>query len=286
MNTVTLVPIGGLGNRIRVIESGIRLAKKFNSKLKVIWFKDYGMGCRFDRLFCPVDDDNIQVKDASFMDYIYDRPRLKNLYLPYITEKILFNHCISEKQSSFYYNKYNNYEEIAKKKNIYIASFMPFYLSQENDYYHVFKPIPELQTKIEKETNLFSNNTIGIQIRRADNSVSIELSPTDLFIEKMYSEKDALFYLATDSNEEKTKLSQLFKERILYKDNILERKSEQGIQHALIEMFILSKTRKIYGSVESSFGEVASLIGKVEYESLDKRFINGKNRHQELVFYR
>ena len=72
----------------------------------------------------------------------------------------------------------------------------------------------------------------------------------------------------------------------MFKDNISGRGCERGIQQALIEMFILSKTKKIYGSVEGSFGEVASLIGKVEYESIDKRFLDGKSSHQELVFYK
>jgi len=270
MNKITLIPIGGLGNRIRVIESSIRLSREINSTLRIIWFKDQGMGCRFDRLFCPIDDDMIQVREASFKDYIYDRPRLKNLYLPFLAEKILFDDCIYEKESCFH-NESLNYKAIAKNKNIYIASFMPFYVNENNSHYSMFRPIPELQARIEKETELFSNNTIGIQIRRGDNSTSTKLSPTALFIEKMNLEKDALFYLTTDSDKEKETLSKLFEGRILFQHNTTIRSSEQGIQQALVEMFTLSKTKKIYGSFHSSFGEVASLIGNIEFEILSTK---------------
>ena len=270
MKKITLIPVGGLGNRMRVIESGIRLSKEGHSKLKIIWFRDADLKCRFDHLFCPIEDDIIQVKEASLKDYIYDRPRLKNLFFPFLTEKILFDHCIYEKQSCFNNDKIN-YRAIAEKKNIYIASFMPFYVNRKDNFYRMFNPIPELQAKIEKETALFSNNTIGVQIRRGDNSTSTELSPTALFVEKMNQEKDALFYLTTDSDKEKETLSKLFEGRILFQNNTSERHSEQGMQQALVEMFTLSKTKKIYGSFHSSFGEVASLIGNVEFDILSTK---------------
>ena len=267
MGEITLIPVGGLANRIRVIESGIRLSKETNSRLKVIWYKDNGIGCRFEKLFRPFDDDMIEIKEASCKDFIYDRPRLKNLYFPYITEKLLFDHCIYEKQSCFN-NEDIDYKTIAKNKKIYIATFMPFYLNTDKDYYHLFKPIPEIQMQIKKISGNFPENIIGIQIRRGDNWVSMKLSPTDLFIEKMNQEKDAAFYLATDSDEEKEKLAQLFGKRILFLNNTADRTTEKGIQEALVEMFLLSKTKKIYGSVHSSFGQIASRIGKNEFELL------------------
>ena len=270
MKTITLVPVGGLGNRIRVIESGIRLAKVVNSMLKIIWFKDKGMGSRYDQLFCPIADENIQVIDALFTDFFYDRPRLKNFFLPYFSEKLLFDFCLYEKQTCNQL-KIIDYEDISINKNIYIASFVPFYVNHKNNYYDLFKPIPELQEKIDKVVELFTCNTVGVQIRRGDNTTSTELSPTSLFIDKMNTEKDSLFYLATDSNEVKENLTNLFHERVLYQNCLLDRRSKQGIQQALIELFILSKTKKIYGSYYSSFGEVAALIGKTDFEILSTK---------------
>lgn len=39
---ITLVPSGGLGNRMRAIASGIALAEAANTPLRIVWFQDWG----------------------------------------------------------------------------------------------------------------------------------------------------------------------------------------------------------------------------------------------------
>ena len=48
---ITLIPVGGLANRMRAIESAIALSKNNEQPLKIIWFKDWGMGCTYHELF-------------------------------------------------------------------------------------------------------------------------------------------------------------------------------------------------------------------------------------------
>ena len=48
---ILLVPVGGLANRMKAIDSAIKLSRKANSELHIIWFKDRGLNCRFDQLF-------------------------------------------------------------------------------------------------------------------------------------------------------------------------------------------------------------------------------------------
>lgn len=50
-------PCGGLCNRMRVIASGLNLAKQYNEKIKVIWRLDKGLNCRFEDIFEPVLDE-------------------------------------------------------------------------------------------------------------------------------------------------------------------------------------------------------------------------------------
>ena len=47
---LTLIPIGGLANRLRSIASGVALARDYGQTLHIYWFKDAGLNCRFDDL--------------------------------------------------------------------------------------------------------------------------------------------------------------------------------------------------------------------------------------------
>lgn len=72
---ILLVPVGGLANRMKAIDSAIKLSRKTNSELHIIWFKDRGLNCRFDQLFEPIDLPNVKITEATWSDYLlYDRP--------------------------------------------------------------------------------------------------------------------------------------------------------------------------------------------------------------------
>ena len=47
MKRLTLIPIGGLANRFNAITSAIAFCRDYHIKLRVIWFKDKGMGANF-----------------------------------------------------------------------------------------------------------------------------------------------------------------------------------------------------------------------------------------------
>ena len=267
MNKITLIPVGGLANRLRSIDSGIRLAKDSNSKLKIIWFKTWELGCRFDQLFNPINSEMIELREASFLDLVlFDRPRKKNLFIPYIFHKLLFDKCVNENILNYVRNI--NFITWAKGCNVCMISCYEFYKNDNSDYFEIFKPIPIIQKKIDKISQKFPSNIIGIHIRRTDNKISINNSPTELFINKMKEEKDASFYLASDSEQEKQNIKNIFKDKIYTYNCSVERNTQEGIRNAVIELFLLSKTKRIYGSYNSSFSEIAAKIGKIEFKEL------------------
>ena len=116
--------------------------------------------------------------------------------------------------------------------------------------------------------------TIGIHIRRTDNIGSITHSPTSLFIERMKEEirKDekCLFYLATDSEKEKEQLKKIFGKNLITSPHAADRNSINGMKDALTELYILSRTNKILGSMQSSYSETAAQISGIPYELLKK----------------
>lgn len=51
---VIVIPIGGLANRMRVIDSVSNLREE-GCKVTVLWRKDWGLGARFDSIFEPCE---------------------------------------------------------------------------------------------------------------------------------------------------------------------------------------------------------------------------------------
>ena len=125
MNRITFVPVGGLANRMRAIASVITLAQQTDSKLKVIWFPTWDLYAPFDFLFEPINKDCITLRNASTWDkFTIDRPRRKNLCLPYLFQYLTFGDCKYE--CSFYsliQQKFDFKGWVMSKREVYMASY-------------------------------------------------------------------------------------------------------------------------------------------------------------------
>ena len=273
---ITLIPVGGLANRMKAIDAAVALAQESGSQLQILWFKDKGLNCRFNQLFKPLQLKDVVVKEATWMDtLIYDRPRKKNFYIPRLFQRMIFDVCVYENQATQLFHQNFDFLSWARGKYAYIASCVYFYPQTTHELFDIFHPIPSIQERIDKISNQFGTNTIGIHIRRTDNIASITQSPTELFIERMKQEveKDAhsMFYLATDSEEEKQYLKAVFGEQVIISPRKADRNSMDGMQDALAELYILSKTRKIFGSMKSSYSETAAQISNICCELLKRK---------------
>ena len=271
---IKLVPYGGLANRMKAIDSACLLAKDTSSQLNIVWYKDKGLNCRFDELFLPINTASIKLREATLKDYIlYDRPRKKNFYIPELFQQVLFKRRIREHQSTLLMRENFNYKEWATG-SCHIAACTYFYKSGEGIPFTMFRPIPKLVERINERTSSFNNHTYGIHIRRTDHILSIQESPTELFVEKMQAiiaeEPEANFYLASDSEEDKRFLKEHFPGKVLTHDKPVDRSSLEGMQEALVELYTLAKTRTIMGSSMSSFSKTAAQVGQIPFITVRK----------------
>ena len=158
-------------------------------------------------------------------------------------------------------------------RKVWLSSFY-YFIAKEipENALDIFSPQERVQRRIDQIAAKFGPYSIGVHIRRTDNEKSIRESPTSLFIERMKQEPDdTVFYLATDSNDEKQILKNVFGEhRIITSDRQANRKSVKGMEDALADMFLLAKTNRILGSYYSSFSHIASLVGKKQLEIIRK----------------
>ena len=162
----------------------------------------------------------------------------------------------------------------ARQGDVYMASYTAF---QEYSYdllRKLFVPQPEIQQTIDRRCARFTARTIGVHIRRTDNTASIQQSPIELFYTAIDRELDAhpelSIYLATDSETVKQELKDRYGNRLFCAQKEADRSSTAGIQDGVADMYTLARTHKIFGSFQSSFSELASQLGNVPLEIVKK----------------
>ena len=85
---ITFIPAGGLGNRMKSMAAAIKLAQATQTNLDIIWFQDWGLGCKFCELFLPLQVPNVKLREANWFDKLTrDIPRRRNLYIPKLFEQ-------------------------------------------------------------------------------------------------------------------------------------------------------------------------------------------------------
>ncbi|MBQ6063774.1 MAG: glycosyl transferase [Prevotella sp.] len=271
---ITFVPAGGLGNRMKSMAAAIRLAQATESDLDIIWFQDWGLGCRFDHLFQPLAIPQTRLREASFLDQMMrDIPRKRNLYIPKVFEHCLYDECLDRIGASKAYYHDFDFTAWCKGKKVWLASDV-YFIAKEipEDSFDIFHPVSHLQERINQAKEGFARHTIGVHIRRTDNVRSIQNSPTHLFIERMQQEPtETKFYLATDSEEVKEEMRNIFGKRIITSPNKATRGNLEGMEDALVEMYLLAATHRILGSSCSTYSMTAASIGRTPLETIEKK---------------
>lgn len=274
---LTLVPEGGLGNRMKAIASAYALCKANNWKLRVIWFRDKGLNARFSDIFEPVTGESFfNIREANLTDKLINAlPRPHNLRItPYI-QRIIYDKCLYANDIMDLVKARYDFSKLLEDKmphSVYITCYRNFGNFPSCLYAKLFHPCERVMNMVNSNTKQFSSYTIGMHIRRTDHSVSIKNSPTYLFMnkakEELESHPDLKIFLATDSEDVKHEFQEQFGTRIITASAQASRNSTDGILGGLTDMWTLSKTQLIYGSIGSTFSQLASLIGGIPLTNL------------------
>jgi hypothetical protein len=272
---ITLIPTSGLGNRIRIMATSIKLAREGNKKLRIYWNRNLELNAPFDKLFeYPL---NISVKPIPVKFKIWIVMRrfssklfgFENWYLSLFKFDFIF---LDRMVTDVLHNRVNLQKEVNKAKKILICSCEEVNYCDLPDY-RLFKPVVAIQKEIDSQVLQFKPSTIGIHIRATDHITSIKNSPFYLFENKMREElrinPEVTFFVATDNEDYQNRLLQKFgSEKILFHKKVFRRDVTEGITDAVVDLFCLSKTSKIYGSYYSSFSYVAGRIGLIPVQVL------------------
>ena len=261
---IHLIPLGGLCNRMRAIDSAIAISEKFEISIQINWIKDSEMTSSFNDLFESIETNNISINVLNKTPFLYRQSRKKNLFLPGFIRGLLrysfFDQDENEKLKKVNFMSWNT------SSRIVIRSYGRFFAHKK--LYKDFKPLSSLRNNIVTRVSKFNDNTIGVHIRRTDNVQSIMKSPIDHFElhidDEIKKNPKANFYLASDSEKIKKYFTKKYNNRIIIANEKVDRKTIVGEQNAVVELYSLANTKKILGSYFSSFSHTAAEINGIE----------------------
>lgn len=272
-------PIAGLANRMRVLASAIAVHKEFGAeRVECLWFENRDLGAPFERLFEPME----QVRTVS-------RPKRITAGLnPRYTAAVrnFFRGVDLALYNDTFVRKINplglSVEALMRdSRRVYIQSCYAFVDRQRlGRALRLFRPTRELRAQIERYRIEFQENRmrqegggriVGLHVRRTDHAHAIAHSPLAGFVEAMRREvgrygTGVRFFLSTDDLEAERQLRLIFPDRITVHPKVYDRHCVRGVQDALVDLYTLAGTDKIYGSYGSSFSEIAALIGEIPLE--------------------
>ncbi len=264
---IKIIPTGGLGNRMRAIASGLAIAKHYHATAEILWNVRKGLNAEFDQLFLPIDGPSVHL--TTNKSWLYDIEFRKEylLRMPLLSltsGKVLYNfNLYDEKRNDIY-------QAIDKEEPKDLLLISGNAMCKDYEMKSLFIPCADIQKDIDKVLAGFSPNTIGVHIRRTDNKESIRLSPLETFHSMIEEEisKDASvkFYLATDDDTVKHAITSRYPNRIITQYEMANRDSLEGMQFAVNDLYCLSRTKKIIGSLYSSYSHIASELGGIPIE--------------------
>lgn len=263
MNTLSIIPYAGLGNRMRAIASGIYIGKRLNLPTKIYWNKTNNCYAHFNELFCNITIPNVTLyENSSLTNGIGEK---RNLYIPRILQKIKYDQCIYNFNKKWNGNIFSNLKE---QSNILLCSCHS--MSTHYPLNEIFTPANDILHDINTTIKKYQGNIIGVHIRRTDNTQSIVRSKDEFFINILNKEikytPDIHFYLATDDIQVKEHFINIFQSRIITSNDDINRNTLEGMKAAVKDLYCLSKTNKIIGSAYSSYSEIAAELGNINLE--------------------
>jgi len=230
----------GLTNRMRATVSGICAAEDLGRPIVISWPKEYGFGARVTDLF----DLSTLPSWISFSD----------------TRLYKLQSCLSPE----------DWAKLCNQETIAIKSYGQFHQSDPArwlSWLRRLRPRKEFVDAI-----VVRAPTVGIHIRRTDNTVSIEKSPTEVFIHaiKAYP-ADTQFFLATDDPKEYDTISMKIPDRKFLRACLIpDRNTQVGIEEAFLDFLCLASCTEILGSAGSSFSEMAAAFGAINLNTLSR----------------
>lgn len=258
---ITVLPEGGLCNRMRVVASAWLLAKASAQPMRVLWHRTPDFNARFDSIFSTAEIP-FDVLERSAMTRIGRGGfRLREYWA-----RVSGNYVLGECETAPGKFQMEHALKAIDGRDVFVHTNSR--LAFDPEMYKLFVPAAEAAEFIE---NLRANvaNSVGVHVRRTDNTQALRESTLEQFIALMKVEVESnpktQFFLATDDPEVTTTLQANFADRVQeYKKRAYSRNDPLAIVDAVVDLFALGNCRKLIGSYWSSFTDTAAELNGIE----------------------
>ena len=280
--TLTIVPVSGLGNRMRVVASMVEVSACIEEPIRIVWQPTWDCRARFSDLFSPLCDtmgetpdvrsstvgSNVTIDAGNFCD----APAVKqNLWLPYLIRRFRYGKEVRIFHSN---DKPDIINMVRQWPSLYMATCYAMADYRPATLRRCFRPLPELQKHIDGVVSHFTERTVGVHVRRTDNKRAIERSPLSAYRFRLNQlldkgKTDSIF-LSTDDEQVRTYFRENYGQRLITRPIKVRRDTLHGIQDAVIDLWCLSKAGLILGSYYSSFSDTAHELSGAPFEIITK----------------
>lgn len=259
---LTVAVQGGLCNRLRALLSAYYLAEEHDWDLSINWAKNQECFAWYDELFEPLQSVCCQVVHGRWWNTPVCR---RNLHLPALARQLIY-----DKQIKNYHPKHHGeLTQYARHRRLYLSTGYAL-ADYPAAYACRLRPVASLRERIQTLVSQFGDYTVGVHIRRTDNIAAIKGSPLEGFVAAMQREVEhnshVRFYVATDDDAVKRMLQARFAGRIVTQHVQGGRADLVGMEEAVVDLFVLSRTDKLLGSYWSSFTDMAAEMGGMSVE--------------------
>lgn len=270
MYQLTLVPQGGLCNRLRAIASARYLTQHTPQlHVRVAWRVHGECAAEWHNLFTPESwtSPQLRILPAHWSATPVSR---HNLHLPALLRRFA-GYDLQWKNFHSQLSPQALIESFKGSSKIYIST--PYALvPTPTESWSGLQVCGEIADKIAALVKDFPPNTIGLHIRRTDHVMSHRHSPTHLWLstidEMLTNEENIRFYLSTDDEALKSYFLSRYPQHILSQNCHGHRSNLLGMQESVIDLFALSHCSRLLGSYWSSFSETAALLGSIPLQTI------------------
>ncbi len=247
--------------------SAMVAAERFRRTLVVIWESNHLCGCSFSDLFENAITLSSGRMVIDFNDDATGRPAF-----------------LARKKTMFYEDvTFNLFQKTVRPElDIFNTRFFTGRPDQAaNEFSRALNSLVPTRS-IQARIPALPANTYGFHVRRKDLPLQ-DRSPVDAFlrrIEMLLAQDDSSrVFLATDCGESQRRICATFGTKVIVQESMAEtddsglytrRKTASGVQRALIDLLGLSRTKKVFGTYNSSFSWLAAMWRLVDMEIVQK----------------
>lgn len=287
----------GIGNRLRALASAYILAKESNRDLVIIWIPNNHCDCKFTDIFKinfllhniklvqTLDDFgslniNANIKNTEIINIeednnidVYDYSVKKNVYIDLNTNKDIFirSACILNNE------KTNWYKECTFLRTLEIQDELAKKLFQNSLDFSIYSLIG-VHIRMGQDMNTYGYEKIDHYNESAKESIIKWRTKSHWknFAEYMKiiinSSPEQKFFVSCDNKDVYLELLKEFpRGTIYYLNRDIDDRSLEQIKYAILDVYLLSRTKYILGSNWSSFSELVLRLGNnsAKYAGID-----------------